>query len=284
MKKRFHNRGILPGILTALLILSLLAGCGGGVVEMVTVFDGANNIPILPVSGMPVSDLSEEDFIADQNGTPVCKRSDYLAVRGIDVSEFQGTIDWQAVAGSNVQFVFLRCGYRGASEGGISEDALFRDNFEKASAAGLAVGVYFYSQALNIEEAVEEAEFVKSLLADRTPDLPVIFDWERNDTVEGSRTYSADSEAVSEAAEAFCETIENAGYTAGVYMNLNTGYHTWDLSKLKDYVIWLSDPGAYPRFYYKAEYWQYSFTGNVAGIQGECDLNIRFVPRETDDE
>ena len=83
------------------------------------------------------------------------------------------------------------------------------------------------------------------------------------------------------AAVAFCRSMGLAGYDTGVYMNLNTGYHTWDLSKLADYAIWLSDPGPYPRFYYKADFWQYSFTGTVPGIGGNVDLNFRFLPRES---
>ena len=80
-------------------------------------------------------------------------------------------------------------------------------------------------------------------------------------------------------AVAFCQAVKLAGYTPGIYMNLNTGYHIWDLSKLSDCVIWLSDPSAYPHFYYQFEYWPYSFTGSVPGIAGECDLNMRFMPR-----
>lgn len=266
-------------ILAAVMLVCTLTACGT-VAEPVQVFDGANTISIFPESGVPVSELTKDDFIADQNGIPVYKGELYTTERGIDVSEFQGDIDWAAVAGGNVQFVFLRCGYRGASEGGLSADQRFRENFDEARAAGLEVGVYFYSQALNKTEALEEAELVQETLDGRVPDLPVIFDWERNDTVEGSRTLSADGEAVTDAAAAFCQAVKLAGYTPGIYMNLNTGYHIWDLSKLSDYVIWLSDPSAYPHFYYQFEYWQYSFTGSVPGIAGECDLNMRFMPRQ----
>lgn len=274
------KRRFLPvTVLLASMLLSLLTGCG--MLSTVEVYDGANFIPIVPASNVPVSVLGKEDFIADQNGMPVCKSETILAQRGVDVSEFQGDIDWEAVAASSIQFAFLRCGYRGASEGGLAEDQKFAENYEKARAAGLEVGVYFYSQALNEEEALEEADLVAKILDGRKLDLPVVFDWERNDTVEGSRTYSADGEAVTDAAVAFCRSMGLAGYDTGVYMNLNTGYHTWDLSKLADYAIWLSDPGPYPRFYYKADFWQYSFTGTVPGIGGNVDLNFRFLPRES---
>ncbi len=238
-------------VLLASMLLSLLTGCG--MLSTVEVYDGANFIPIRPASNVPVSVLGKEDFIADQNGMPVCKSETILAQRGVDVSEFQGDIDWEAVAASSIQFAFLRCGYRGASEGGLAEDQKFAENYEKARAAGLEVGVYFYSQALNEEEALEEADLVAKILDGRKLDLPVVFG----------------------------RSMGLAGYDTGVYMNLNTGYHTWDLSKLADYAIWLSDPGPYPRFYYKADFWQYSFTGTVPGIGGNVDLNFRFLPRES---
>ena len=105
-------------VLLASMLLSLITGCG--MLSTVEVYDGANFIPIRPASNVPVSVLGKEDFIADQNGMPVCKSETILAQRGVDVSEFQGDIDWEAVAASSIQFAFLRCGYRGASEGCLS--------------------------------------------------------------------------------------------------------------------------------------------------------------------
>ena len=260
-----------------LLVLGMTVMCGCSSVPMVEVFDGANNIYITPYSNVPVSDLSEEDFIADVDGFPVYKGGNYTMVRGIDVSEFQGDIDWQAVAEAGIRFAIIRCGYRGATEGAVSADEKFESNVAGAKEAGLNVGVYFYSQAISVEEAREEADFVLEKTRDITIDLPVMFDWERNDTEAGSRTLNADGDIISDCGETFCSEIERAGLKAGVYMNLNTGYHTWDLGRLADYTIWLSNPGVYPQFYYKADYWQYSFVGSVPGIAGECDLNYYFA-------
>ena len=159
-------------ILAAVMLVCALTACGT-VTEPVQVFDGANTISIFPESGVPVSELTKDDFIADQNGIPVYKGELYTTERGIDVSEFQGDIDWTAVAGGNVQFVFLRCGYRGASEGSLSADQRFRENFDEARAAGLEVGVYFYSQALNKTEALEEAELVQETLDGLAREIPL---------------------------------------------------------------------------------------------------------------
>ena len=271
MRKRLRTGVIL------LLLVSLSAFCGC-VTPPVEVFDGANNIYITPYSNVPVSDLSEEDFIADVDGYPVYKGGNYTLIRGIDVSQFQGDIDWQAVAEAGYQFAIIRCGYRGATEGKISEDEKYEANVAGAKEAGLNVGVYFYSQAITMEEAKEEAEYVLEKTQGIALDLPVMFDWERNDTEAGSRTLDADGDAITDCGAAFCRAVEQAGLQAGVYMNLDTGYHTWDLGRLEGYTIWLSNPGVYPQFYYKADYWQYSFLGSVPGVEGNCDLNYYFAP------
>ena len=86
-------------------------------------------------------------------------------------------------------------------------------------------------------------------------------------------------EAMTECAVAFCKTIQNAGYDAGIYFNRKLGYHGFDLSRLADCAFWVSVPGDYPDYYYACEFWQCSFTGSVPGISGEADLNMRFIPR-----
>lgn len=271
MSKRFR-KGI---VLLLLMSFALVCGCGTPPVE---VFDGANNIYITPYSNIPVSDLSEEDFIADVDGYPVYKGGNYTMIRGVDVSQFQGDIDWNAVADAGYQFAIIRCGYRGATEGTISGDENYETNIAEARESGLKVGVYFYSQAITMEEAKEEADFVLEKTQGVSLDLPVMFDWERNDTETGSRTLDAGGDVITDCGAAFCREITRAGLQAGIYMNLNTGYHTWDLGRLADYTIWLSNPGIYPQFYYKVDCWQYSFTGSVPGIEGECDLNYYFAP------
>ena len=197
---------------------------------------------------------------------------------GVDVSEHQETIDWAAVRAAGVDFAILRIGYRGYTEGSLREDSWFAENYTAARAAGVQVGVYFFSQATTLEEAREEAEYTLELLDGRTLELPVFYDWE---TVAGStRIPSPDGLPLTQCAAAFCQTVEAAGYTAGVYFNQTYGYTYFDLSYLQDYVLWLAEYGTTPEFLYHFDCLQYSSTGAVDGITGDVDLNLFLMPEK----
>ena len=191
---------------------------------------------------------------------------------GIDVSTHQGLIDWQQVAAAGVQFAILRAGYRGATVGELYEDEQFRYNLEQARAAGLQIGVYFFSQARDEAEAREEAEYVCTLLRGERLDLPVFFDWE---TVDGSERVSHPSEIdMTACAIAFCETVEARGFDAGVYFNQTYGNHYLELAKLQDYMLWLAEYNDTPGFAYTFDCLQYTDSGTVAGIEGSVDLDL----------
>lgn len=191
---------------------------------------------------------------------------------GIDVSTHQGMIDWQAVADAGVEFAILRVGYRGSTEGKLYEDEQFRENLAGARAAGLQLGVYFFSQALTPEEAEEEAAFVCRLLDGETLELPVFYDWEE---VSGdSRVESAASVPMTDCAIAFCETVERKGYTAGIYFNQRYGYGHLELERLQDYTLWLAEYGDTPSFSYHFDCLQYTDSGTVNGIEGSVDLDL----------
>jgi GH25 family lysozyme M1 (1,4-beta-N-acetylmuramidase) len=200
---------------------------------------------------------------------------DYTLVRGIDVSDHQTEIDWQAVADSGIEFAIIRCGWRGYSGGSLNEDTTFRQNIEGAKAAGLKVGVYFFSQATSMVEGAEEAIFTLNLLEGYSLDLPVFFDWEEIG-VESARTDNVSGETVTAAALEFCRLVESAGYDSGIYAYLNLAYFTYDLNQLEGITIWMGNPGSAPEFYYDHTYWQYSFTGSVDGIEGDVDLDVIF--------
>lgn len=223
---------------------------------------------------IPASDLAAEDF-----SSGVYTGTDYFCLGGIDVSEHQADIDWQAVAGSGVEFAIIRAGYRGYSQGGLFEDAYFRANIEGAYEAGLDVGIYFFSQATSAQEAEEEAEFLLSLLEDYpgAVSLPVFFDWETIG-VEQARTDGVDGATLTDCAIAFCQRIEQAGYEAGIYFYRNLGYFSYDLPRLTDYTWWAATLGEAPDFYYRHSFWQYSVTGTVDGISGDVDRNMMFIP------
>lgn len=252
----------------------------------VYVWDGLSWIWITPYKDMPANTLTEEDFNADVS-YPVYTGDEYTTLRGIDVSEWQTTkdgkeflIDWQQVARENLDFVFIRCGRRGYTEGGLFRDEYFTYNIQNALANGMKCGVYFFSQAVNESEAIEEAEYVLDIIKDYDITYPIMFDWERQDGVDGARTADLNPAIVNDCALAFCRTIEAAGYEAGIYFNQYMGYHYFNLPEFKDFDLWVADPDAVQSFYYHCDYWQCTFDATVAGIEGVVDMNLLFVPKE----
>lgn len=246
---------------------------------MAQIYNGSEYRLIIPQEGVPVNELRSSDFKLDRDGEPVYTGSEYEVLKGIDVSTFQGTIDWKAVKKSGIDFAIMRCSGRGYSqEGPIYPDSQFEENLEGAKAAGLRVGVYFFSQATNVVEAEEEADYVIGQLDGRALDLPVFFDWE-SISYDEARTDGLDSTTITDCAVAFCERIRSAGYDAGVYFYQQTGYYVYDLSRLTDYRFWCASIGDYPFFYYAHDIWQYSVDGSVPGIDISCDMNMLFIKK-----
>lgn len=211
----------------------------------------------------------------EEGGFKRYESPDTVASVGIDVSSHQQEIDWELVAASGVEFAMLRVGYRGYTEGEIQEDAYFAQNIEGARRAGLDVGVYFFSQALNEEEALEEARFVLEKIEPYALSYPVVFDWE--DIEQEARSDGMDSITLTACAKAFCEEIERAGYRAGVYFNQRFGYEEFDLQSLQEYVFWLAEYNDTPSFSYHFQLWQYCNDGRVDGIKTDVDLNLAFL-------
>lgn len=201
-----------------------------------------------------------------------------ISHKGIDVSKFQGTIDWNLVAQDGVEFAFIRVANRGwGSNGTLMEDDHFDVNMAGAQAAGIKTGVYIYSQAINEEELLEEANLVLSKIAPYDVQCPVVFDVERVSDGNG-RMNNITVEERTHLALLFCQTIENAGYRPMVYHNTEMGAVLLDVAALEGYDKWFA---AYTdTLYYPYEYkvWQYSQTGRVQGIAKDVDLNISFEP------
>ncbi len=196
---------------------------------------------------------------------------------GIDVSSHQKTIDWPLVAADGIEFAMVRLGYRGWGNGEIVADELAQVNLQGAAEAGLQVGVYFYSQAISVEEAREEAQFVLDALAGRQLEMPVVFDWEIFS--QAGRTANVDSQTLSDCILAFCDAMEAAGYQPMIYFNLDISNRLLDLVDLQQqgYPFWLAmytDTMTYP---YRVDMWQYSENGKVKGIEEAVDLNLYFV-------
>ncbi|MCR5090658.1 MAG: glycoside hydrolase family 25 protein [Oscillospiraceae bacterium] len=240
--------------------------------------DGFDMVWMTPYEGVPVSELNTSDF-QTVNSLPIYMGSDYDTRIGIDTSEHQWEVNWDAAA-TMIDFAIIRLGYRGYTEGGLFLDPWFDTNLSGAINAGLETGVYFFSQATNVSEAIEEAEFVLDHLAGYRITLPVFFDWEKIDGG-GARTDEISQQTMTDCALAFCRTIRNAGYDAGVYFNRTLGYYGFDLSRLIGNSFWVSVPGNYPDFYYACDYWQFTFTASIPGVSGAADLSMRFIPRVT---
>lgn len=236
---------------------------------------------LIPKFDIPLNKYDSEKFVSSQDG--FLHYEDGKAVLGVDVSEHQGEIDWQAVKNAGIDFAILRVGYRGMTQGLLNVDATFETNYQAAVDAGLSVGVYFFSQAITDAEAQAEADFVAETLDGRALSYPVVFDWEtpipsEELAAEDLRAYNMSGEEVTGFAKAFCQRIRDHGYTPCVYTNKSMGYGTFDLEALKDYDLWYAEYQPVPSLYYNFRLWQYTATGSVPGINGDVDINLCFDP------
>lgn len=274
-------------VLTAALLVCTV--CAFGAYRVVKRLNSSTGIttetPVTDISGRIIpnhtdiakSVLSPEFFVRDGKGRMTYSDSSVKTYTGIDVSVFQGDIDWDAVKNDGIDFVMLRVGYRGYGQKGImGKDDKFDSNYEGAKKAGLKVGAYFFSQATNESEAREEAAFVLDAVRDCPLDYPIAYDWEFVDNDE-ARTNGMTSEDITVCAKAFCEAIKSAGKVPVIYFNCETGYFNYDLPQVKDYDFWLAEYYDTPSFYYNYKMWQYSKTGSVDGISGDVDMNISIV-------
>ncbi|MFR0888369.1 GH25 family lysozyme [Gallintestinimicrobium sp.] len=227
-------------------------------------------------------------FFYDKNGTAVTGEQVIQGVKytfngdgslntgtvmGIDISKHNGNIDWNAVKNSGVQYVILRCGYRGSASGVLVEDQKFKSNIQGATAAGLKVGIYFFSQAVNEVEAVEEASMTLSLIKKYRITYPVYIDVESAN----GRADGISKAARTSVINAFCQTIRNSGYTPGLYANKNWLTEKINTGALGGCKIWLAQYVAAPTYGGRYEMWQYSSRGSIAGIKGNVDLNVSYM-------
>ncbi len=192
---------------------------------------------------------------------------------GIDVSKWNGSIDWRAVRASGVSYVIIRCGYRGSSTGALIEDPTFKKNISGAKAAGLKVGVYFFTQAVTEAEAVEEASMCIALCKGYGLDYPIFMDVES-----GPRADFLDAGTRTNIIRAFCETIRGGGYTPGVYANKTWLTSHMNASALGSYKIWLAQYNTSgPTYKGRYDLWQYTSKGTIQGIKGYVDCNQSYL-------
>ena len=226
--------------------------------------------PTIPPESNPYGRL---DFQYDRHNYLYCLRAD--SFEGVDVSAFQGDIDWKQVKKSGIDFAMIRLGYRGYGTGKLVEDEYARQNLRNAADAGLAVGAYFYSQALNIDEVNDEIIFMLEVLDNRALDMPIVLDWEI--PTADARTANMDARTLTDIQKYFCEKMTELGYKPMIYFNWHQSSNLYYLSELEDYEFWLAlyqDRMSYP---WKVEMWQYTDKGRVPGICGDVDLNV-YIP------
>lgn len=230
------------------------------------------NIPAFPYNAEDFTVLENKEIQRYENG-------EVVSVKGIDISKYQENVDWDKVAASGVEFAMIRVGIRGYGTGEIVLDGNFEENVEGATAAGMDVGVYFFSQAVSREEAIEEANFVLQQIAPYRITYPIVLDVEEvNDSA--ARTAHLTQAQRTEYAVAFLETIRNAGYTPMIYGNMNSFFTMLDFEQVKDYERWFAFYDTNLYFPYELSIWQYTDKGHVDGIEGNVDLNILFQRKE----
>ncbi|WP_418666522.1 glycoside hydrolase family 25 protein [Allofournierella sp.] len=193
--------------------------------------------------------------------------------KGVDVSKYQGNINWSQVKASGIDFAIIRVGYRGYGTGALVEDPTFRQNIRGATAAGLKVGLYFYSQAVNEVEAVEEASMVLRLCSGYNISYPIYFDTEKVAGDTGRADNISRNQRTANAV-AFCETIQNAGYRAGVYSYASWFYNQLNIANISQYSIWIAQYRDNLTFDYNYDIWQYTSSGRVPGIPNNVDMNV----------
>lgn len=206
---------------------------------------------------------------------------------GIDVAKYQGIIDWPQVKAAGMDFAIIRAGYRTSGTGVLCEDAQAKYNMQEAQAAGLKIGVYFFSTALNEAEAIEEAIWLTEFIARYKITYPVVYNCENFKSQE-SRQYQLSKEQRTQNAVAFLERVRAAGYTPMFYANKSEMENSqdWDMTKLSKYKIWTAyypDP-TYPQLassgYPGEAMWQYTNRGNVPGVDYDVDLNVAYFGYE----
>jgi len=265
---------------------------GGGTTEMLRTFfpdeivlADAGQYYFFPIlEDLAKNTYNPESFMADGDGVVhYYEEGERISRKGIDVSRYQEKIDWEKVAEDEVDYAFVRLGIRGYTEGEILEDETFQKNIEGALKNDIDVGVYFFTQAMSVEEAEEEAEFVIESIAPYKVAYPVVIDVEVV-TSANARSNDLSKEERTKYCIAFCEKVKEAGYTPMIYGNLKTFMLLLDIEQLEEYDKWFAYYDETYYFPYDFKIWQYTNKGKVSGIKGDVDLNVSFDAKEHEED
>ncbi len=273
-QRRTKKRSLRLALLILLLIVIIAAVAAGVLIYRAQHSIIKNELGLRNIE-MDLSQLQTGGtFYAYENSA-----DDVITSVGVDVSTYQGTVDWAAVKDSGVDYVIVRAAYRGYETGKIVPDDLYEQNIRGAADAGLHVGVYLYSQALSEDEAREEADYLLGLIEGLPVDYPVVYDQEEY-TADQARTDGLTGEQATLNALAFCERVYDAGYLPMIYTNNDWAQNMYDMERLDHYPIWYADYTAAPSLTGGFAMWQYTDSGQVPGVTGPVDLNLLFLPAE----
>ena len=249
--------------------------------------DGGQNITHVHVpkrevkyGEIPINSYNTDNFVMNDDGYMEYYDEDgnRISHLGIDVSYHQTEIDWDKLKQSPCEFVMIRCGFRGYTEGGLKEDEKFREYADAAVEAGFPIGVYFFTQATSREEAVEEADFVLSLVKDYPLSYPIALDCEYvSDSNARTNLIEMTKEERTEYALTFCERIKENGYYPIIYASENWLRRSLDATMLQEYEIWAPQYLDQNDFMYDFTIWQYTDAGSMPGVKGNVDINISMV-------
>ena len=247
----------------------------GGTKTMVELADGTEEWFAIS-KYLPQNEYDNAGFVLGNNRMSYYVDGQKESFAGIDVSKYQGYIDFNEVKKDGIDFVIVKLGSRGYSTGQLTLDDYYLDNVKRATDAGLEVGVSFHSQAITVEEAKEEAAFVLQYLTDYDISYPVVFAMEHvaNDT---ARIDVLTKEEKTQITQAFLEDIEAAGYNTMIYADKEWMFKDINYAALSKYDIWLSQEKDLPDYPYRFYMWQYSQKGTVDGVSGQVPLNICFI-------
>lgn len=283
MKRKLF--GFLLVLLLVLVSVFSLAACGAEKVKRSTktdnienpldagAYDGNGNF--IQLDWYPDAKMNDLDdtLFKTENGFMTYTGKGYGSGIAIDVSSNQGIIDWPTVKAAGVEYAIIRVGYRTYGSGIIMIDEYAYYNLKEASKAGIKLGVYVFSQAVNAEEAEEEAQFALDMVKPYELALPIYYDTEEIN-YDTARTDVLTGEEHAANAIAFCEYVKKAGYTPGIYGNQMWLCNKMNLYDLEGYGIWLAKYEKELNYPYEIEAWQYSSEGHVNGIGGVVDLDV----------
>ena len=245
--------------------------------KVIVVSNGTFNFVDINTS-LKLTDLKQENFVTDADGVmSYVVDGETLSYKGIDVSSYQGAIDWNQVRADGVDFAIIRTTLRGYGTGRLVEDETFEANMQGALAAGIHVGVYVFSQAITEEEVIEEAQSAIDALAPYGTGYPIIIDVERISGSQGRMDALTPSERTDMIVK-FAEVVSNAGYKPYVYFNTEMSIMYVDLTRLEDIPKWYASYSSDFFYPYDIDILQYSATGRVKGITGDVDMDICFRP------